>query len=43
MVSKASGEFETVWNGIKLNLAEKEYDIAMAHVEYMRQTTDGLS
>jgi hypothetical protein len=39
MVSKASGEFETVWNGIKLNLTEKEYDIAMAHVEHMRQAT----
>ena len=36
-MSKASGEFETVWNGIKLNLSEKEYDIAMAHVEHMRQ------
>ena len=36
-MSKASGEFETVWNGIKLSLSEKEYDIAMAHVEHMRQ------
>jgi len=36
-VSKASGEFKTVWNGIKLNLTEKEYDIAMSHVEHMRQ------
>jgi hypothetical protein len=38
MVSKASGEFEAVWNGIQLILSEKEYDIAMAHVEHMRQT-----
>jgi hypothetical protein len=37
MVSKASGEFEAVWNGIQLILSEKEYDIAMAHVEHMRQ------
>jgi hypothetical protein len=37
MVSKASGEFETVWNGIKLILSDKEYDIAMSHVEHMRQ------
>ena len=36
-MSKASGEFETVWNGIKLNLTDKEYDIAMSHVEHMRQ------
>jgi hypothetical protein len=38
MVSKASGEFEAVWNGIQLILSEKEYDIAMSHVEHMRQT-----
>lgn len=36
-MSNASGEFETVWNGIKLNLSEKECDIAMSHVEHMRQ------
>ena len=36
-MSKASGEFETFWNGIELNLTEKEYDIAMSHVEHMRQ------
>lgn len=36
-MSKTSGEFETVWNGIPLILSEKEYDIAMSHVEHMRQ------
>jgi len=37
MVPKSSEEFKAVWNGIQLALSEKEYDIAMAHVEHMRQ------
>src|SRR5512139_3383232 len=41
MVSKSSGEFKAVWNGIQLILTEKEYDIAMSHVEHMRQTAAG--
>ena len=36
-MSKLSGEFKAVWNGIQLILSEKEYDIAMSHVEHMRQ------
>ena len=36
-MSKLSGEFKAVWNGISLILSEKEYDIAMSHVEHMRQ------
>lgn len=36
-MSKLSGEFKAVWNGIPLILSEKEYDIAMSHVEHMRQ------
>ena len=38
-MSKISGEFKAVWNGIPLILSEKEYDIAMSHVEHMRQTS----
>ena len=34
---KSSGELKAVWNGIRLILSEKEYDIAMSHVEHMRQ------
>jgi hypothetical protein len=37
MVPKSSEEFKAVWNGIQLVLSEKEYDIAMSHVEHMRQ------
>jgi hypothetical protein len=37
MMPKSSIAFKAVWNGIRLNLTEKEYDIAMAHVEHMRQ------
>jgi hypothetical protein len=36
-MSKLSGEFKAVWNGSPLILSEKEYDIAMSHVEHMRQ------
>jgi hypothetical protein len=36
-MSKLSGEFKADWNGIQLILSEKEYDIAMSHVEHMRQ------
>ena len=36
-MSKSSGELKAVWNGIQLILSEKEYDIAMSHVEHMRQ------
>ena len=36
-MSELSGEFKAVWNGIQLILSEKEYDIAMSHVEHMRQ------
>jgi hypothetical protein len=36
-MSKLSGELKAVWNGIQLILSEKEYDIAMSHVEHMRQ------
>ena len=34
---KSPGAFKAVWNGIQLILTEKEYDIAMSHVEHMRQ------
>lgn len=34
---KSAGEFKAVWNGIRLTLTEKEYDIAMSNVELMRQ------
>jgi hypothetical protein len=37
MVSRSLGEFQAVWNGISLILSEEEYDIAMSHVEQMRQ------
>jgi len=37
MVPKSSEEFKAVWNGIQLILSEEEYDIAMSHVEHMRQ------
>jgi hypothetical protein len=37
MVPKSSRELKTVWNGIPIILSEKEYDIAMSHVEHMRQ------
>jgi len=36
-MSELSGEFKAMWNGIQLILSEKEYDIAMSHVEHMRQ------
>jgi hypothetical protein len=36
-VPKSSRHFEAVWNGIQLTLTEQEYDIAMSHVEHMRQ------
>jgi len=36
-VPKSSRELKTVWNGIPIILSEKEYDIAMSHVEHMRQ------
>jgi len=36
-VPKSSGELKAVWNGIPIILSEKEYDIAMSHVEHMRQ------
>jgi|GEM_PF-6378304 len=31
---------ETVWNGIKLRLPQPYYQIAMAHVEEMRQASE---
>lgn len=34
---KSSGHFKVVWNGIQLTLTEKGYDIAMSHVDLMRQ------
>jgi hypothetical protein len=37
MMPKSSRSFKAVWNGIRLTLTEKEYDIAMSHVERMRQ------
>ena len=33
----SSGELKAVWNGIQIILSEREYDIAMSHVEHMRQ------
>lgn len=38
-MSKSSGHLRAVWNGIQLTLTEKEYDIAMSHVELIRQRT----
>lgn len=33
-------QFKAPWNSIQLELSKEEYDIAMSHVEHMRQVSE---